>query len=163
VPRQSSSDRFGDGFGGEQMWGLQELPYPEPIPFLPQTAGWLVVAVLILLLLGWLGWWLWRRRQANRYRIEALARLRGLAPDDASILPQILRKTALHAYQRSEVASLRGSDWIAWLNRTAGRELFQATDAALFDRLAYRCEELAPAEFQRLHSASRVWVVDHHA
>jgi len=161
----STRDRFGDDFGGEQMWGLKELAYPDAIPFLPQTVGWLVVVILLLALLGWLAWRARKRWLKNAYRREALSSIEAMRADPAGAaqLPFILRRSALAAYERCDVASLRGAEWMGWLNESAGRELFPGDAAAILDRLAYSREALSPAEIEPLLVASREWVRLHRA
>lgn len=162
---ESTRDRFGDDFGGEQMWGLKELAWPDAIPFLPQTAGWLVVAFVMLALLAWLGWRARRRWMNNAYRREALASIEAMRADPAAAaqLPFILRRSALAAYERRDVASLRGAAWVAWLNESAGRELFTVDAAQMLDRLAYGRETPLPSDIEPVLVASRDWVRLHRA
>jgi hypothetical protein len=84
-------------------------------------------------------------------------------PAEAAQLPFILRRSALAAYERRDVASLRGVEWTGWLNESAGRELFTADAALMLDRLAYGREALPPAEIEPLLAASRDWVRLHRA
>jgi len=161
----STRDRYGDDFGGEQMWGLKELAHPDAIPFFPQTAGWLVVALVTLALFAWLAW-RWRKRWLhNAYRREALASIDAMHADSsgAAQLPFILRRSALAAYERRDVAGLRGAEWTGWLNESAGRELFTGDAALTLDRLAYGREPIEPAEIEPLLAASRNWVRLHRA
>jgi hypothetical protein len=162
---ESSRDRFGDDFGGEQMWGLKELAYPEAIPFWPQTIGWLIVGLLLLALLAWFVWRVRRRWVLNSYRREALLRLERMRADPALAkqLPFLLRRSALIASDRSTVASLRGVDWVRWLNKTAGREVFEQGAAEMLDRLSYSNAEIPPGEIEPLLAASRDWVRKHRA
>lgn len=157
----TSAERFGDDFGGERMWGLKELPYPDAIAFAPETIGWLVLAIGFLLLLGWLGWRLYERRLADGYRRDALRELDDLTPSTGEKLPLLLRRTALVAAARADVASLRGSEWIGWLNASAGRELFDPGDAELLDRLAYSGRPVSPEQWRHLMDRSRRWVEVH--
>jgi hypothetical protein len=161
----STRDRFGDDFGGEQMWGLKELAYPDAIPFWPQTTGWLVVGVLLLALLGWFAWRFRRRWLQNAYRRDALSRIAAMDanPALAKRLPFILRRSALAAYDRSMVASLRGADWVRWLNETAKREVFKPDAAETLDRLAYSDADVSPGEIKPLLAASRDWLRRHRA
>jgi hypothetical protein len=161
----TTRDRFGDDFGGEQMWGLKELAYPDAIPFLPQTIGWLVVALVVVAVLAWLAWRARRRWLGNAYRREALFAIEAMHADAQGVvqLPFILRRSALAAYERRDVASLRGSEWTGWLNESAGRELFSVDASATLDQLAYGREPLAPAEIEPLLAASRNWVRLHRA
>ena len=153
-------------FGSDRMWGLKELPLPEPVSWFPAAPGWWVVAVLLVLLLAW-GCWraraAWRRRA---YRRDALAELDRIAAGDAGIetLPRLLRRTALVAFARDEVASLRGPEWARWLNAHGGS--FEPADAIWLERLPY--DRAAPGEIDpqatgRLLAASRRWVREHRA
>lgn len=161
----STEERFGDDFGGEQMWGLKELAWPDAIPFVPQTTGWLIVALMLLTLLAWLAWRARKRWLKNAYRREALKSIDAMRanPSVAAQLPLVLRRSALVAYERRDVASLRGAEWTGWLNESAGRELFSADAARTLDGLAYGREQLSPADIEPLLAASRDWVRLHRA
>lgn len=166
----TSADRFGDEFGGERMWGLKELPYPDSVSLLPQTPGWIIVAIVVLLVALWLVWRIRRYRSRNAYRREAMQRLAAISKGAASPaeLPFLLRKAALMAFPRTDVAGLRGSARCEWLNRVAGRELFTSADTELLDQLAYlpadRLADLQQSDsLQRLVAQTRLWMQVHHA
>ncbi|MCW3782014.1 DUF4381 domain-containing protein [Defluviimonas salinarum] len=101
------------------MGRLIEPEVPAPVSLVPQTAGWWVLGALVLTALAyalWRGWLHWR---ANAYRRTALAAL-ATAGNDPAAIAAILRRTALAAYPRREVAGLAGPDWVAFLNATGG-------------------------------------------
>lgn len=163
----TTQDRYGDEFGGEQMWGLQELPLPEAIAYSPQTSGWFFVALAIGAALVW---WLWDRRRAWRsdaWRRAALVALDSIDADPSKVseLPVLLRGCALRVAPRASVASLRGAAWIAWLNNSAGGELFAPEDAARLDRLVYAPDtaDMTGDECRRLVASGRRWLREHHA
>lgn len=104
---------------------LHDIIVPPPIPWWPPAPGWLwllaLVALLLLALLvrGLVRW------QKNRYRREALAELKRLLTqgDSASALAgmsELLKRTAVTAFPRGEVARLTGPEWFAFLDRTGG-------------------------------------------
>lgn len=102
---------------------LTEPTEPAPIPMVPQTWGWVILAVLLLAVLG-CGIWRWQRhRRANAYRRTALHLLQQ-AGDDPAKIAAILRRTALAAYPRAQVAALAGTDWLAFLDRQVGGDSF---------------------------------------
>lgn len=163
-PSESSAELF----GSDRMWGLKELPLPEPVSWWPQTPGWYLLGTALLLVLVWLGWKLWLRYQRNSYRREGMARLNGMASDPQALkdLPFLLRRSALQAAPRKDVASLRGDDWLAWLDDSAGRKLFEQTDAEALDELSFAGENdrsLDDVSAQRLIEASKVWMRSHRA
>lgn len=151
-----------DKFGSDRMWGLKELPLPEPVSWFALTPGTLLLAGIVLALLGLFAWRRWRAWQRNRYRRDALAELSAME-DSLTELPTVLRRTALIAFPRIEVASLRGGDWVKWLNEKGAR--FENSDAAWLDRLPYDPDpgDLTPDVARRLRSTSSAWVRDHRA
>jgi len=95
---------------------LEPIPEPTPISYFPETPIWLWLAAglaCILLLLAWLSRRRWR---ARAYRRTALAELRHT--DDVAAMANILRRAALAAYPRDEVAGLIGEEWLAFLDGT---------------------------------------------
>ena len=77
--------------------------------------GWCVLVLLLL----WLGWRFWKRWQANAYRREALREL-GEIETAPERLPELLKRVALVAYPRAEVAELSGDAWLGFLDGTLG-------------------------------------------
>ena len=103
------------------------------------------------------------RMQRNAYRREGLIRLEAMKNDGSALgeLPLLLRRSALQAAPRNDVAGLRGTDWINWLNASAGRPLFGEDDAVLLDELAYaeaRGRTADDASVQQGREASRKWM-----
>ena len=106
---------------------LQDIVEPPPISMAPATWGWTLLAVLVVAILGLaLRAWL-RHRRATAYRRAALAELRSFAPalsaGEPSALARLevlLRRTALAAFPRAEVATLSGDAWSGFLERTGG-------------------------------------------
>ena len=163
----STQDIYGDDFGAERMWGLRELPYPEDIGWWPLAPGWYAIAALLVVLLAV---WVWRRYliwKRNAYRRDGLLAIRTMRTNSAQLrqLPFLLRRTALIGYPRADVASLRGAQWIAWLNGSAGRDVFEDADAARFDALTYQSgtEPVQGDELQRMLDGASYWMRNHRA
>jgi hypothetical protein len=104
---------------------LRDIHLPMPISWWPPAPGWWALAAVLLILLGILGLWFWRRHQRNAYRRSALAELQtaGIAfqtDNDALLyaqrLNQILKRVALIAWPQIEVANLSGHSWLAFLD-----------------------------------------------
>lgn len=98
-------------------------PEPLPVSLVPQTAGWLVLAVVLGFALIWLVGRGLRHHRENAYRRAALAALSGAA-DDPKGLARIVRHTALISYPRTEVAGIYGEDWLSFLDKSCGSSDF---------------------------------------
>lgn len=132
---------------------LSDIVAPPPASFVPQTWGWAALAAIVLALVicGLVRWH--RRREANRYRVEALAELARIeraitqSPGRAEALaaiPPLLKRVALAAWPRSRVAGLAQARWVAFLQATAGASTFPVPLAKLLNDIEYRsAKELA--------------------
>jgi hypothetical protein len=151
---------------------LRELPLPAAVSYVPQTIGWLFVALLLIALLGAFAWRAWRRYERARYRREALAELARIEAnlnDDATRaaalgrIGPLIKRTALAAAPREQVASLSGAAWLAYL-RTHGA--FDDESGALLYTVSYapasRIATISPQQAQRLAQAARGWIESHH-
>lgn len=150
---------------------LKEIPLPEPVSYLPQTWGWgVLVAVLVIGLLAFAGWRLWRW-QRDLYRREALLRLAELEQafaSDALVLrklPELLKRAALSMPGGVPVASLNGEAWQAFLQQCSDDPL-PADFAQQLAQLAYapaaQVQQLAQAQGPLLLAEARHWVETHH-
>ncbi len=135
---------------------LEPIPEPAPVPLWPQTAGWVWLAIVLLAFAGWaVRRWLVHRR-ANAYRRAALAEI-ATSRQDPVALAEILRRTAIAAFPRAEVASLYGERWLAFLDSAYGGSSFSSGPGRALASLPYTSVEdmpdLAPlvAEWVRRH------------
>ncbi|VVE62204.1 hypothetical protein PCA31118_00933 [Pandoraea captiosa] len=154
------------------LTGLDELPLPPPVSYMPQTWGWGVVAVLIVLGVAWCVWRAWRRYRRDHYRRLALAELERLAamsrePDHRTIavasMAALLKRTALAAYPAENVGAMRGATWIEFLNRHRGR--FEARDGQYLAMASYAprgVDDTPQGEIDALVQRARQWIHDHH-
>lgn len=150
---------------------LHDIAVPPPVSWLPQTWGWAALAVLLgIAVLAALLVWL-RRYRRNAYRREALRLLDGIEADIRSPasrekgvheLSELLKRTALAAWPRSDVAALTGQ---AWLQRMDSRGAYKAL-ARLLDDLEYHdsaaIAALPPDSANELILNSRRWIRRHH-
>jgi len=116
-----------EDFEGKNLVDLLEMlePVPEPraMSLWPATEAWIWLGLVVLALIAW-GLLQWRRHhRANAYRRAALAEL-AQAGDDPTSIASILRRTALSAYPRVDVAGLTGDAWLAFLDAQSGTQAF---------------------------------------
>lgn len=103
---------------------LEPVPAPDPVSMMPQTVGWIWLGVAILALMFLIVRKARKHRKENAYRRQALLELRGISdPKDQALL---LRRTALAAYPRKDVASLYGAEWLTFLNGTCEKPAFSS-------------------------------------
>lgn len=137
---------------------LHDVVTPPPVPWWPPTPGWAVVlavlalAVLALLLQAFIHW------QQNRYRREALHLLEDPATVPAQ-WPALLKRTALTAWPRGEVAPLTGTAWLEFLDRTGGTRAFSEGAGKSIESLAF--DPNAAADTDGLKQAVAGWIKNH--
>lgn len=152
---------------------LQELPLPTPASYAPQTAGWALVGVVLIVAALLIVWFGWRRYRSRRYRRAALAELAVIeaALADASqravalaAIPSLIKRTSLAAAPRERVAALTGDAWLSFLHSTHGH--FDDHSGALLALIAYAPPERVAAVSQReaetLLRQARDWIEHHH-
>jgi hypothetical protein len=129
---------------------------PPPPGWWPPAPGWWGLAVLLVLIVVALAWWL--RRPARKLRLAALGELRRLERarlDDAALasgLEHLLRRYAVARFGREPVARLNGESWIAFvaarggagLDGEPGRELLRAAYGGQ-GQMAHRAQWLSGA------------------
>ena len=135
-----------DGLNLPELLALMHEPVmPELVPWLPQTPGWWIVLGWLAAVLLLVAWQIAKRRRRTRYRRDALAELKAIAARrdiDADQVAQhiatVLKRTALAAYPRADVASLHGRDWARFLTESAGNDSTIASAADDLAAAAYR-------------------------
>jgi hypothetical protein len=130
----------------DKPWGnylldkIVETTAPETISFFPQTIGWQLVFIFLILLIIKKSYQSWKVYQANAYRREAIAWLEECSltnEKDVRQLPALLRKTALLANdnsrrenstvarkRRQEITELTGRSWATWLDKQCTKSHF---------------------------------------
>jgi hypothetical protein len=144
--------------------GLHDIVAPPPAPWWPPAAGWEVFGLLFFIGGGLLVTALglnWRR---NAYRRAALRELGELEqtgarnPAAMTDLAELLKRVALAAYGREEVASLTGADWLQFLDRSATTTAFSVGPGKVLGDV-YRGRPGTPSP--ELYEAVRSWIQHH--
>ncbi|MEN8213732.1 MAG: DUF4381 domain-containing protein [Pseudomonadota bacterium] len=153
---------------------LHDIVEPAAIPMWPPAAGFWIVLALLLLWCAALGLLWWMRYRKNRYRREALALLRRIEPglhaekDREGALGEVallLKRAALTAYPRKEVAELAGDEWLAFLDRSGNTTGFSRGAAAVFGRISWQPQaaaELSELEVSEVVNSVKSWIKGHH-
>lgn len=134
----------------EKPWGnylldkIVETTAPETISYFPQTIGWQLAFILLMIFIINKTYLSWKVYQSNAYRREALAWLAQCSlasEEDVRQLPALLRKTALLASQvisdnnspinaraetlsRPRITQLSGKSWVTWLDDNCTKTTF---------------------------------------
>lgn len=145
---------------------MHDVVIPTAVSWWPLAPGWYGLAVLILVAAIWrlLRWM--RHYRANAYRRQAVAAIsaldastQGVSAEDASELKRLLKRTALTSFGREPVASLSGSAWWQWLDRTGG-DFAQELGPAC-DQCAHADVPMPLDRWKVLLDRSRQWVIQH--
>jgi len=159
-----------NGYEGLNLPQLMELMHglvmPDPVTWLPVTSGWRILFAWLLAVLIIVVWYGLMRRRRNRYRREALAALKSIDSESelgpfemAQRIAMLLKRTALAAYPRSQVASLSGSEWAEFLIASANKDRQITETAELLAGAAYRPD----ADGRLLSGPARRWIRKHRA
>lgn len=157
-----------DGQPTDPLIGLVDIPLPMEASLWPQTWPSRIAAALILVGLIAGTAWLAHRWRVNRYRREALSELDRIeakagstAPAELSAaLAALVRRTALAAFPREQIAPLTGAAWLSFLNRTGGEQVFSDGPGHALEAFAYRPP--SGTDPAALIDAVRRWIRLHH-
>lgn len=135
---------------------LRDIAVPPPVSWWPPAPGWWVVLAtlgVVGLALGWRAWLAWKK---NAYRRQALRELgRAATPQE---IAEILKRTALAAFPRSNVASLSGDAWCSWLGSSCGTNVPSAVQATLTESVFGGANN---ASLEELRAYASKWI-EHH-
>jgi hypothetical protein len=156
------------GFGTVGHQQFVEIVAPEPIVYKPQTSGWFIVGALLLGVVGWRAVRAMRRYRRNAYRRTALRELselidRSTKDREAALgsLPALLKRCALSAFPRDQVAGLSGEDWLRFLDQTAPGAFNQAARVALTTVVNEGPGALENDHTSPLFQATQRWIRGH--
>lgn len=155
-----------DAFGNYALGDFVEVVPPEAINWLPQTVGWVWLALAALLVSAHYTWKSLRHWYRNRYRREAAERLQKLVinlegDQIVAELNRLLKLVALAAYSRDRVARLSGDSWVEFLRRECITSPFSEPQLQLLAFGGYRQEAVDPSTAQGLLEAALQWIRDH--
>ncbi len=102
---------------------LRGIVIPDAPPNWPLAPGaWVAIGMIVIVFL-FVAWRIHTARRHSAYRRAGLLLLCGAATaHDVSV---IVKRVALAAFAREQVASLYGDDWAAFLHKTCPRQNFE--------------------------------------
>jgi len=137
---------------------LHDFYQPAPPSWRPQTIGWYVVFAICALALLWLAVHLIRVWHENRYRRDAL---KELDHTEVAELSALLKRTALCAWPRQEVAALSGGAWLKFLDKSTSHPLFAVSPMNRIEDLALKPSPISGEDENALRQASASWIKTH--
>jgi hypothetical protein len=149
---------------------LHDIVLAPSVPWWPPAPGWYVLAFVMAAFVIVLVWRARRRWLARRYRMQALTELRAIRLDSlepaaaAASMMTLLKRTALAAYPRQQVAALSGGDWWSFLDQGVGGEEFRERLGPVTSALVYsdaRSIDATAADMERLAVAAERWIKSH--
>lgn len=139
---------------------LRDLALPPPVAWWPLPVGWRIVAAGTLAIAAIALLRLWRHYRADSYRRAALRELAALPPTaGASVIAELLKRAALAAYPRAEVAGLSGGAWLDFLDRSGGTSDFTAGAGRALPDAA--CGAARPFDQAAVTACVRRWIKGH--
>lgn len=103
---------------------LRDIHAAAPVPWWPPAPGWWVLALLLLVLLGWLGRRLLARLRVHQRRKQMLGWVEHLNANIdprrdpqayLSTLNRIFKLVAMRAFPNQQCAALNGQSWVNFL------------------------------------------------
>lgn len=160
----SANPIFSKNWGNNELSGLIEVTPPADISWYPQTIGWLILLFAFSLWVLYLLYHKYQKYISNTYRRKALIELNKLIvkPDMHDAIPVLLKRTALYAYRRKQVASLTNSDWEVWLDEQCEQCRFSTTHNSQLSLLAYgHHHDLSKQTIDDLYQQIAIWIRFH--
>lgn len=143
---------------------LKDIHLPEAVGWWPPAIGWWLLAILMLLLMAFLYGFYKRliRKTAMKTAKKNLAAIKvNPALDNNQKLRELsmlIRRVAISVYPRSEVASLTGRQWLAFLDKSVTGAPFSDGCGQLLVEAPYRNRTPGDPEISQLLSLCEDWL-----
>ncbi|RYY75548.1 MAG: DUF4381 domain-containing protein [Gammaproteobacteria bacterium] len=148
---------------------LQDIHLPPEIGLWPPAWGWWMLALIVVAVISALVFFIRQKKQRNAYRALAIAELNNIhkkysVEQNSEYLQNlsiILRRTALSGFDSQFNASLKGRDWLEWLDQQcvkANGQFSKGVGSALLIGPYQKNPEFNRDE---LHRLSLLWVKEH--
>ena len=94
---------------------LNDIVPPADASWWPPTWWSLGTALLFIVIVAFISYWLVQRRFKARARREAYKQLKGLVPATTEQVTLLLKQVALAYYPQQRVSNLHGQQWLTFL------------------------------------------------
>lgn len=102
---------------------LRDIHLPAPVSWWPLAPGWYMLIALVLIVLGFLLWHSYKRRQQRLFQQTVLAELDSYLQQPSPAWEKInllIKRVAFIHHPRQHIAGLTGEAWLAWLDKKTG-------------------------------------------
>lgn len=146
---------------------LRDIHNPSTLSWWPLAPGWLAVALLLLVVLVWVGYCYRRSRKKTKRRNTILQHLNRLKADLVleeqyplvyQDLSTLLRRIALMTHERVDVAHLTGDDWLNFLDAQCQTQLFSRDIGRLLLSAPYFPSNESVANPEPLLKVTEEWI-----
>ena len=145
---------------------LQDIHLPNSPGFWPLAPGWWILLALLLVLGIWLLLKLMRRARRRKQRQQILDEYSRLEarlldhPDNEAIanINIFLRQLAISKYPRTDIASLTGANWLAFLDKSGDTNEFSKGAGRILVDAPYQAGELKNLNRAEFTPLIRRWI-----
>ncbi|QZT36044.1 DUF4381 domain-containing protein [Halosquirtibacter xylanolyticus] len=154
---------------------MHPIARPKDVIFWPETIGWKIVTLLLLLTISYIIYKLITRYNRRKYRKHAIKTItdafRLQTKGDLSqeeyikICLSQFKIVGIESYGRKEVASLKGERWAIYINDRAGKECIAPNLLCKAEKTLYSLTEKQMMDTKELNKLNRQiikWIGGHH-
>lgn len=154
----------------ENINTIGELMEPSPIGFNFGAPGWTLLLIILLLALMAYGIWKIYQYRKNKYRRIALKELNAIqigqtkASEVIINIITLLKRVALTAYGREQVAEKNGEAFLNFLQQQSKEQTLTDTNKAMFTTYLYEGDkvDVSSDQLELLRFESINWIKQHH-
>lgn len=151
----------------DPLAGLKDIHLPEPISWWPPAPGWWVMAIMLLVAIGFGTFFLMQKLKKNRYRKEGIKELESVldkanaitAPLFLQEISKIMRRVAIQSYGRDKIASLTGEKWLRFLDKTGKTTEFSKGEGTVLGTTLYQAD--CELDMAKVHALAQKWIKGH--
>lgn len=144
----------------DPLAALRPLHAPEPVSWWPPAPGWWIVFVLAVVVIVLI--YNYRKRLASQraalHELNQLKKNMDNIAHPVAIINQLLKRYALTCWPMTEVASLTGESWLAFLDANGGNGKFSGGPGQLLLTDSYKNERADADQLTELIALANHWI-----